>query len=81
MFTPGRIIGFVIFLVVLTALGILLQRLDSALQPTTDEADIAGDVVVRSRAEIPAASSKQVAAARKQRSGQAKAVANYKGRR
>ena len=81
MFTPGRIIGFVIFLVVLIALGMLLQRLDSALQPATDEGDVSDDAVVQSHAEIPAAPSKQVAATRKQRDGQTKAVANYKGRR
>ena len=80
MFTPGRIIGFVIFLVVLIALGMLLQRLDSALQPTTDEGDVADDVV-ESKAEIPATPPKRAAAASKQRDGQAKAVANYKGRR
>ena len=81
MFTPGRIIGFVIFLVVLIALGMLLQRLDSALQPTTDEGEIADDVVAQTHAEMPAAPAKQVAAMRKQRAGQTKAVANYKGRR
>jgi len=81
MFTPGRIIGFVIFLVVLIGLGMLLQRLDSALQPTTDEGDVADDVVVQSHAEMTAAASKQVATARKQNGGQAKAVVNYKRRR
>ena len=81
MFTPGRIIAFVIFLVVLTAVGILLQRLNTALSPSVDSGEIADDVVVQSHAEIPAAPSKQVSATRKQHNGQAKAVANYKGRR
>ena len=74
MFTPGRTIGFVIFLIVLIALGILLARLDTALRPFTDDGETANNPAPQPRVQASTPVARQGAA-------RAKSAGSRKGRR